>query len=224
MEAGASASKRKINECGALLRDLPPGIDEAITIVETWRSDHAAPLARVAETMQKHTPEVAQRIKRFDAILNKLRRHPRMNLSQMEDVAGVRATFATQQQVLHVAAALEAAPPGRLRRKRMYIDGADPGPKPDGYRAVHLVIDDGGRFVEIQLRTRRQDAWAQMVERDTRRLGEALKFGGGPEDLRDFYRTVSEEFAMFDAAIEPTQAFTDALAQRYAATRRHFRR
>jgi putative GTP pyrophosphokinase len=111
-----------------------------------------------------------------------------------------------------------------LRRKRMYIDGGDPGPKPDGYRAVHLVVARDGCFVEIQLRTRRQDAWAQMVERDTRRLREELKFGGGPDDLRDFYRMTSEQFAMFDAAIEPPQAFTDELARRYAATRRYFRR
>ena len=71
---------------------------------------------------------------------------------------------------------------------------------------MHLVVVRDGCFVEIQLRTGRQDAWAQMVERDTRLLREALKFGGGPSDLRDYYRMTSDQFAMLDAGIEPPQA------------------
>jgi putative GTP pyrophosphokinase len=221
MAAGQGASKRKINECGALLRDAPD-FTEAIAIIEGFRSAHAAPLRRVRAAVD--APDVSQRLKRFDTIVHKLRRHPRMNLSQMEDIAGVRAVLASQEQVLHLAAVLEHASHWHLRRKRMYIDGGDPGPKPDGYRAVHLVVVLDGRSVEIQVRTRRHDRWAQMVEGDTRRLREGLKFGVGPDDLRDYYRMVSEQLALFDAAMRPSQAFADELARRYASTRRYFRR
>jgi putative GTP pyrophosphokinase len=222
MEAGG-ASKRKINQSGALLRDLPPGVFEAVTVVEEWRRAHSDPLADVTADVRRRTPEVTQRLKRFDTIVNKLRRHPRMNLSQMEDIAGVRATLPTQEQVLHVAGAIESAPPGTLRRRRMYIDGGDPGPKADGYRAVHLVVVRDGLFVEIQLRTVRQDAWAQAIEDDADRLRMGLKFGAGPEDLRDLHRMTSEYFAMLDAGLAPSHRFVEQLSERYAATRRHFK-
>lgn len=221
MEAG-TASKRKINECGALLRDAPPGVVEAVTVVGNFRRAHAEPLARVRAAVD--APGVSQRLKRFDTIVHKLRRHPRMNLSQMEDIAGVRAVLPSQDQVIHVATAVEEAPHWTLRRKRMYIDGGDPGPKADGYRAVHLVVVVDGRFVEIQLRTRRQDRWAQSLEQDGDRLGIGLKFGDGPDDLRAFHRMAAEYDAMLDSGIEPSQAFAGQLADLYASTRRHFRR
>lgn len=94
--------------------------------------------------------------------------------------------------------------------------------KEDGYRAVHLIVAKDGRYVELQLRTPWQDAWAQSVEQDTRRLREDLKFGAGPDDLRDYYRLVSEYFAMREAGIEPEQEFMEYLAKLYAATRAYF--
>ncbi|MGH2867085.1 MAG: hypothetical protein ACRDNK_05875, partial [Solirubrobacteraceae bacterium] len=49
--------------------------------------------------------------------------------------------------------------------------------------------------IEILLRTLWQDRSAQAVERDTRRLGEPLKFGGGAEDLRAYSRLAAEQMA-----------------------------
>jgi len=87
---------------------------------------------------------------------------------------------------------------------------------------VHLVVEKDGCFVEIQLRTPWQDSWAQSVEQDTRRLGAELKFGSGPNDLRDYYRLVSEYFAMREVHATPSDEFMTALARQYAATRRYF--
>jgi ppGpp synthetase/RelA/SpoT-type nucleotidyltranferase len=47
-----------------------------------------------------------------------------------------------------------------------------------------------GCYVEIQLRTPYQDSWAQSVEQDTRRLRADLKFGAGPDELREYYLLV----------------------------------
>jgi ppGpp synthetase/RelA/SpoT-type nucleotidyltranferase len=116
---------------------------------------------------------------------------------------------------------LEKAERWQIRRKRDYVVGP-PGPKQDGYRAVHVVVEKNGCYIEIQLRTPWQDAWAQSVEQDTRRLRAGLKFGRGPDDLREYYRTISEMFAMREANIEPDEGFMEVLAKQYAATRSYF--
>ena len=44
-----------------------------------------------------------------------------------------------------------------------------------------------GRLIEVQLRTVLQDAWANQVEDDSRRLATGYKFGrGGEAKVRDF--------------------------------------
>jgi len=241
---GSAPSKKQINRAGKLLRDLRIAISAddtaalhefdtglvhpAIEAVEWWRSLHAAPLARVNANLRYYVrkadaqPEVTQRLKRFATIVHKLEREPTMALTSMEDIGGVRAILPTQPQVLAVCDMLDKADRWKIRRRRFYIEGGDPGPKNDGYRAVHLVVAKDGCYVEIQLRTPWQDSWAQSVEQDTRRLRADLKFGAGPDDLREYYRLVAEYFAMREAQIEPQEGFMEELAKLYAATRAYF--
>lgn len=245
MPSATPYSKRQVNKAGALLRDVRVAlrqrgdaawdrfdgseVADAIAIVDHWRGLHARPLARVNAGLRYYIkragvdgPEVTQRLKRFSTIVHKLEREQGMALTRMEDIGGVRAILQTQQQALDVAQMLADAKRWTIRRERFYVDGMRPGPKDDGYRAVHLIVDKNGCFVEIQLRTPRQDVWAQSVEQDTRRLGAELKFGGGPSDLRAYYRASSEYLAMIEASIEPPQDFMEELAKLYAASRRYF--
>lgn len=108
---------------------------------------------------------------------------------------------------------IQSQPHWAVRRVREYIEGRDPGPKPDGYRAIHVIVDNADRFVEIQLRTARQDSWAQAVEDRTRTLGEGLKFGAGPPDLRNYYRRWGEVLAAHDAGRSPDPRVVAALRQ-----------
>lgn len=174
-------------------------LDAAREIVENWRRLHAVPLSKVAAGLRYYVGKVgadecsvSQRLKRFDTIIEKLDRHPG-TLTQMEDIGGVRAVLPEQATVDAIVVSLKKR--WNVRRLREYIDGREPGPKPDGYRAIHVVVVKDERFVEVQLRTRWQDRWAQAVERDTRRLGEPLKFGGGADDLRAYYRLVADQMA-----------------------------
>jgi putative GTP pyrophosphokinase len=241
---GPLYSKRQVNKAGTRLRDFRialqadsdawqkhdgPLLDDAMAIVDHWRGRHARPLARVNAGLRYYikkvgedSPEVTQRLKRFSTIVHKLEREPGMALTRMEDIGGVRAILPSQRQVLLVADMLNRADRWSIRRQRFYIEGGNPGPKEDGYRAVHLIVVKDGCFVEIQLRTPRQDVWAQSVEQDTRRLRTDLKFGQGPDDLRDYYRMSSEYLAMIEASIEPTQAFMEELAKLYSAARGYF--
>lgn len=71
-------------------------------------------------------------------------------------------------------------------------------PRSSGYRAIHHIVRRDGRLIEVQLRTVLQDAWANQVEEDSRRLATGYKFGRGGEDVHDYYRIVSEAFAALD--------------------------
>jgi hypothetical protein len=243
MPVWLAPSKRQVNLAGKLLRDLrlaladdesalvrfdPNLVEPAIRTVEWWRGLHAAPLARVNANLRYYIkkagaqPEVTQRLKRLATIVHKLEREPTMALTRMEDIGGVRAILPKQQQVLAVCEMLDKADRWTIRRRRFYVEGGDPGPKKDGYRAVHLVVSKDDCYIEIQLRTPWQDAWAQSVEQDTRRLRTDLKFGAGPDDLREYYALVSAYFAMRESQIEPEQGFMEELAKLYAATRAYF--
>jgi putative GTP pyrophosphokinase len=239
-DTGLPYSKKQVNRAGKLLRDVRARIVagdevqvteefvEAVHIADWWRARHARPLARVNAKLRYYVTkvgaaqEVTQRLKRFSTLWDKLHREPTMQLSTMEDIGGVRAILPTQEQVDRLVTDLRSQERWQIRRVREYVEGRDPGPKSDGYRAVHVVVEKDGAYIEIQLRTPWQDAWAQSVEQDTRRLRQGLKFGGGPDDLRKYYGMVSEWFAMRERAIDPDTEFMERLAQLYAATRRYF--
>lgn len=244
MAIAAEYSKRQVKLAGKLLRGVriafdsgdPKALDafsrsaieDAIAVVEWWRGLHARPLARINANLRYYIrkagvePEVTQRLKRFSTIVYKLQREPTMTLTTMEDIGGVRAILPSQSQVLAVCDMLDKADRWKIRRRRFYIEGGDPGPKADGYRAAHLIVAKDGCYVEIQLRTPYQDTWAQSVEQDTRRLRTELKFGAGPDDLREYYLLVSEYFGMIERHIAPGEEFMEELAKLYSATRRFY--
>ncbi|MFI5009581.1 MAG: RelA/SpoT domain-containing protein [Solirubrobacterales bacterium] len=229
----AGYSKEQIKRAGDVMRrveDATAGeFAQAIRIIDGWRAGHAKPLARVNAGLRYYVrkvgveePEVTQRLKRFATVVDKLRREPRMALSRMEDIGGVRAIMPKQTHVDAVVKDIRSQPRWKIRRVREYVEGRKPGPKSDGYRAVHIIVEKDGCYVEMQLRTPWQDAWAQSVEQDTRRLGAGLKFGAGPVDLREYYVMISEFFAMRERMEEPSNEFMEQLAEKFTATRVYF--
>jgi putative GTP pyrophosphokinase len=187
------------------LGDHLPDILEAMGVVEWWRSEHARPLSRVAANLRYYAaehgkPVVAQRLKKFSTIAGKLLREPSMKLSRMADIGGVRAILPDQEASYRVARRLRRN--WTITRVRNYVDD----PKDDGYRALHLINRNRGRLIEVQLRTPFQDTWANAVEADARLLSPGLKFGGGAQELRDFYIALGELGAQAESGgpIDPT--------------------
>jgi len=91
-------SKGAIDRAGALLipwwRDgtsRPEGLGAAYVTIQNWRSSHAMPLLTFRMGLEQRArridlePIVAQRLKRFSSVMNKLVREPKMKLSQMQD-------------------------------------------------------------------------------------------------------------------------------------------
>ena len=168
-----------------------------------------------------HGPvKVTQRLKKWTTIVYKLQRHPTMRLSAMQDIGGLRAVLPDQERADAVADRLRKNWRVRLLADDDYVRR----PKESGYRAIHLVVLRDGRRIEIQLRTPWQDLWAQSAEEDTARLGLGLKFGLGPDDLREYYRLMAEVMAAREEAKLVDEGVLSQLAKLHPQMRRYFAR
>lgn len=239
MSMTAPYSKKQVQRAGQLLREVRAGrltdaedseLWAAIHAVDWWRARHARPLARTNAGLRYYVDKAAphaqvnvtQRLKRFLTIVNKLERHPTMKLTNMEDIGGVRAVLMTQDQVDFVVQELRRQARWNVTRVREYVSGRDPGPKSDGYRAVHVTVEKNGCYIEIQLRTPWQDTWAQSVEQDTRRLRAGLKFGSGPADLREYFRAIAEYLETREQHRDAPQELMAELSKLFDATRQYY--
>jgi Region found in RelA / SpoT proteins len=77
------------------------------------------------------------------------------------------------------------------------------GKQVTGYRAVHVILKREGFVVELQIRTRRQHAWAEAVERAANRTGFKLKDREGPVELVGFFRVTCDCLAELDDGRRP---------------------
>jgi hypothetical protein len=189
----------------APLAKVPGGA--AASPFANWRSSHAFPLNTFQVYLRTRArevctdPVVSQRLKRTPSTIEKLRRFPRMKLSQMQNVGGCRAVVSTVDQVLSLREAYRGS-----RIRHCPVNGKDylARPKESGYRGVHLVYryhsprnaTYNGLLIEIQLRTRLQHAWATAVETAGTFLGQALKSSEGEQEWLRFFALVSSAFAL----------------------------
>lgn len=158
------------------------------------------------------------RPKRASQIVYKLVRQPTMRLSQMEDVAGTRVVVPSQSDVAQIAERL--LPRFSAARVIDYVAK----PKVTGYRAIHVIVRQHDRFIEIQLRTARQNRWADEVERWADALGFELKDGRGPDDLLEYFRLEAAILAADDQGDTPDEALTRSLATVREQARPYFQR
>ncbi|MGC2405830.1 MAG: hypothetical protein WA431_05425 [Candidatus Cybelea sp.] len=49
-----------------------------------------------------------------------------------------------------------------------------------GYRAVHVIVQESGHYIEVQVRTHLQNGWAQLSEKYSDLYDQRIKYGGGP--------------------------------------------
>jgi len=179
-------SNRAVNRAGDFLRDaLGSSSIDAVKWRESWQilnwyrrrwSESPQPLAKVdmglrsmAFRATNGAAKVSQRLKRSDRIVDKLRRLPKMNLAQLQDIGGCRAVVPTLEELQTLRARI-------MKVWAKDIDDVDDllaKPRGTGYRAVHVIVKRDGRLVEVQLRTLRQHRWAtsyEYMEQRTREL------------------------------------------------------
>jgi ppGpp synthetase/RelA/SpoT-type nucleotidyltranferase len=119
-------------------------------------------------------------------------------LSRMQDIAGARIVVPGLESQ---EAAIKLATMVLGEWEPVVVDMRD-APTNYGYRAVHVIVERqlSGRkqFGEVQIRTRRQEVWAQMVERLDKDFGYDLKHGNGRSDWLEWLQDLSDELRKAD--------------------------
>lgn len=168
VQPSVTITKSQVDKAGSRLRKFIRGdgtvtreqAEKAIRVVDAFRAAHQKPLVTANNGLRSmiHTEgcaiEVSQRLKRFMTIIDKLEREPTLALSRMQDIGGCRAILTSIDEIRRVEA--------RLKSRRPVVGYSDyiTRPRSSGYRGVHVVVEYGGRCVEVQLRTRVMHAWA----------------------------------------------------------------
>jgi putative GTP pyrophosphokinase len=211
----ASPSKTQVDKAGAILRDWynspAPNMNAAESaaagVIWQYRQQFAYPMTKVSANLRYYVKQhnagivvVAQRHKRLPRIVEKLHRHPRMRMSQMQDVGGCRAIIGNQAAAYRVLEGL-----GR-NWEIAAVDDYVSNPRPTGYRALHVITIRDGYAVEVQLRTHGQQTWADEVERLDGMTPYRLKDGDGPDDAMEYTRELAQLIADIEQGRVPDEA------------------
>ena len=209
--ATSQHSKKAVMRAGEALIDTQTSKDDATTamdVLSNWRAAHAYPMHSLLMMLRQISTKVdkgvvvVQRLKRAPSILDKLSRYPDMKLHRMQDISGCRAIMDSTRDVERLLARMESS---RTLHVLHRLDDYIKAPKDTGYRGVHLVYKYNGQkteykdyFVEIQLRSKIQHAWATAVEIVDTFTMQALKASKGNQDWLDFFRFAGAEFAKLE--------------------------
>jgi ppGpp synthetase/RelA/SpoT-type nucleotidyltranferase len=172
-------SGRRMNLLGERLASSEPITDEDYALLGQVAEDYQAVLDRVEEKLQALGYQATTRVKTTGTLVEKLRRSPHLRLKAIHDVAGARIVidggrWEQNRVVERIVQDFEGCPkpPERIDRRE------NPS---HGYRAYHVVVYEDGIPVEVQIRTKLQDTWAQITEKLGDAWGRGLRYGQGPD-------------------------------------------
>jgi GTP pyrophosphokinase len=137
-----SISKSQVDKAGGALRDwwddpvVKPDLfpRDAGSLIWDYRRQFSYPMTKINANLRHYVRTagapiiIAQRLKRLPRIIEKLSRHPRMRLSQMQDIGGCRAILPNQAAADNVLAGLQR------NWEIITIDDYTKNPRPTGYR------------------------------------------------------------------------------------------
>ncbi|MBB5154699.1 RelA/SpoT domain-containing protein [Saccharopolyspora phatthalungensis] len=206
---GSLPSKTQINLVGNRLRKMVDAdsyelLDsEAVAsdkgLLQLWRAVHQPPLLKLRITLQRVVSselgpagkgKVNQRLKTAPSIVAKLARL-KTRLAEMEDLGGCRATLPDMETLTNIRERLLGTASLNIDSTKGIKDYTGT-PQIGGYRAVHLVARRDGCKIEIQLRTQRQQDWAQDVESWDSEFGFDLKHQNAPDNVVRLFRLLSD--------------------------------
>lgn len=181
---------------------------EALEVVDNWRAAHAYPLQVIYMNLKRLSKGnnriiVAQRLKRLDSIVGKLKRFNTMSLWKMQDLGGCRFVVPTIADVYKYRNLLE-----KSRIRHIHVGEDDDyirSPKESGYRSLHAVYKyhsdkktefNRNMMIEIQFRTKLQHIWATAVETMGLFKNIDIKGGLGSTEVKRFFALTSSLFAI----------------------------
>lgn len=215
MKSTLKYSKSDIDKAGDVLAGIPDqkvNRDQAIEILENFRSVHNHPLIVFRMSLNRKTKDIfgdvliSQRLKRAPSIVNKLKIQKNMSLSQMQDIGGLRAVV-TNIDGLYKLRDLIRDGEKQTAFKSTFFKEYDyvKIPKESGYRSIHLIYKYDKKVpsnsqcrIEVQLRTKIHHAWATAVEVIGTYLRQPLKQSFGDRELLELFKEISKVFILLE--------------------------
>jgi ppGpp synthetase/RelA/SpoT-type nucleotidyltranferase len=207
-------TKSKIDRSGAALckgtfRDVEDMI-ELESVFDEYRKSHLEPLSETTLELQTwlnecgHDYYIAQRLKRKPQIIRKLNRLS-VRLTQLQDIGGCRIIVEKNELVDQIIEFLkDKISNTRDLRLTRITDYRQKGRDITGYRSVHLLLERGGRKLELQLRSRIQHYWAESIERTSVIYGKHLKEGEGNFVVISYFQNLSNAFYEIESGRTPS--------------------
>lgn len=206
-------SKSKIDRSGVLLSsDRQEDIEKYIEsegIFDEFRKVHLAPLTKLTLYCQSwlkaesHKYYIAQRLKRKPQILRKLNRFS-VRLTQLQDVGGLRIIAsdnkAASELQMYLSRKIESLEGASILRTTDYRER---GRDVTGYRAIHIIVNIDGVFIEVQIRSEVQHYWAELIERTSVVYGYHLKEQEGDARVLRYFKLLSDMFFEIEAGRQP---------------------
>lgn len=204
-------TKSSVRKAGDKLKDPTFDQSEALEVLSKWRALHSYPINTFQATLRGKVEVlglkkaiIAQRLKRLPSIISKLQRINGMKLDRMQDIGGVRIVLSSIKDV-------ESLYDNLLQSDRRF--GHEPQlppknyiqqPKSDGYRCLHQVFkyksrtypELDGLYIELQIRTHLQHAWATAVETLGVVEKSSFKTGEGSDEFKTFFKLTSALFSI----------------------------
>lgn len=206
-------SKNQIKKAGKIFKEKLAASEEdnnfAAEVLTYWRIIHGQAIINFQDKIIENVFDVddkafiAKRLKRTPSIIAKLKRLNHIQLSTMQDIAGIRVVVSSLTHLRKLVKILKSDSFGHeLKGEDDYLSN----PKESGYRGIHLIYkykDENvqeldGLIIEVQVRTHKQHAWATAVETMGTYLNSHLKFNEGKPKWLKYFALTSSAFAYIE--------------------------
>ena len=203
------ASKSAIDRAGSMLAKESFKNDEewlrSEDIFDDFRQTHLRPLTATTIEIQNWLRAsgssyiIVQRLKRKPQILRKLRRF-KVRLTQLQDIGGLRIIVEQNRDIDNLVEYLKAKVQEQtsISIKRI-VDYREKGRDDSGYRATHIILEREQVCLELQIRSRIQHYWAELIERTSVIYGHVLKELEGSSEVISYFKRLSNIFYLIES-------------------------
>lgn len=191
MSASFELSKSQIDRLGDRLRKGNISADD-LQLLDRYRRSFGAAYENVVGQIRDRLElePTGRPAKSTTSIIDKLQRES-IRLTQMQDIGGCRLT------VPDLEAQDEVIP--RFQESFANTTVIDRRHSPShGYRAVHVVINEAGKLIEVQVRTLLQHLWAESSEKASDLVDKEIKYGLGPSEIAKPLSQLSHKIRMIE--------------------------